>query len=74
MVKGERRRQAGEQSFEKSLQIIIYIKFSGDIAWLQENPEVHPTILQAYWGDCGGVIKGGGGEVEPGEIRLLSQY
>ena len=30
MVKGERRRQAGEQS----LQISFYIKFSGGIAWL----------------------------------------
>ena len=51
MVEGERRRQVGEQSFERIIANQLYIKFSGDIAWFQENPEVDPTILQVYWGD-----------------------
>jgi hypothetical protein len=33
MVKGERRRQVGEQSFERIIANQLYIKFSGDIAW-----------------------------------------
>ena len=51
MVKGERRRQPGEQSFERIFANQLYIKFSGDIGWLYENREVDPTILQVYWGD-----------------------
>jgi len=34
MVKRERRRQAGEQSFERIFANQLYIKFSGDIGWL----------------------------------------
>ena len=34
MIKGERRRQAGEQSFERIFANQLYIKFSGDIGWL----------------------------------------
>ena len=51
MVKRERQRQAGEQSFERIFANQLYIKVSGDIGWLQENREVDPTILQLYWGD-----------------------
>ena len=32
--KGERRRQAGEQSFERIFANQLYIKVSGDIGWL----------------------------------------